>query len=190
MSKRNSTGHAVSDTITIHDLRIAQNFLASYDCSSATIGIQNYLVRYCENEQFIKFSQYGIGTKNFLVQLDEKEKLLSTKCQLDIERCAMITRLRRYLEENGESFENILNQIQIHLYQSMQDDPSPSLPKTNAELIQQCQQRNEDAMKLQLAHRMDTSGAAKPFIIITRAPKTLSLLLLQCSSSALCLRLQ
>jgi hypothetical protein len=28
----------------------------------------------------------------------------------------------------------------------------------------------------------DTSGAAKPFIIITRAPKTLSLLLLQCSS--------
>jgi hypothetical protein len=36
----------------------------------------------------------------------------------------------------------------------MQDNPSPSLPKTNAELIQQCQQRNEDAMKLQLAHRM------------------------------------
>jgi hypothetical protein len=30
----------------------------------------------------------------------------------------------------------------------------------------------------------DTSGAAKPFIIITRAPKTLSLLLLQCSSTA------
>jgi hypothetical protein len=36
----------------------------------------------------------------------------------------------------------------------------------------------------------DTSGAAKPFIIITRAHKTLSLLLLQCSSSASCLRLQ
>ena len=36
----------------------------------------------------------------------------------------------------------------------MRDDPAPSLPKTDVELIRQCQQRNIDARKLQLAYRM------------------------------------
>jgi hypothetical protein len=36
----------------------------------------------------------------------------------------------------------------------MQEYSPPSLPKTYAELMQQCQQRNEDAKKLKQAHRM------------------------------------
>jgi hypothetical protein len=48
---------------------------------------------------FEKFLFFKYFSKDYITQLNNKEKTLSNKCYFDIERCAMIARLRKYLEE-------------------------------------------------------------------------------------------
>ncbi|CAF4445397.1 unnamed protein product [Rotaria sp. Silwood2] len=142
----------------IPDLWTSHIFLAPNEYSSATIGIHSCLVRFYENEHFSKFFCHGIKmgvqTNDFICQLDNDEKNLNDKTQIDIERCIMIARLREYLQKNSEVFQNILNKIQGHLYEYMCENQAIPIPKTDVELIQQCDQQNQSARTLDQIYRM------------------------------------
>ena len=69
---------------------------------SSVLNFHKTELRFSNNKKLISiifFSKYF--NRDFVVQLNEKEKTLNGKHQLEIERCAVITRLRRYLEEVG-----------------------------------------------------------------------------------------
>ncbi|CAF3730098.1 unnamed protein product [Rotaria sordida] len=160
MSKRKQshTYLPMNPSTFINDLWTSHIFLAPNEYAPATIGIHSCLLRCYENEHFGKFFYHGVKmgaqTEDFITQLDDNEKNLSDKSQVDIERCIMIARLREYLKKNKELFQNILNQIQGYLYDFMRENPSVPLPKTDIEFIQQCNEQNQCARTLDQIYRM------------------------------------
>ncbi|CAF4972178.1 unnamed protein product, partial [Rotaria sp. Silwood1] len=142
----------------IDDLWTSHNFLEPNEYSSATIGIYSCLVRSYENEHFGKFFCQRVNkdaqTKDFIAQLDDDEKTLTNKTQVDIERCIMIARLREYLEKNNDVFQNILNQIKKHLHEGMCENSSMPVPQSENDFICQSNQINKSAHVLDKIYRM------------------------------------
>ncbi|CAF4376095.1 unnamed protein product, partial [Adineta steineri] len=73
--------------------------------------------------------------------------------QISIERYIVVARLRKYLEENENRFQDILNEIQIHLQQCMGEHSSTSELET-FDIYQQFEKRNQAALKLHYIYRM------------------------------------
>ncbi|CAF1983374.1 unnamed protein product [Rotaria magnacalcarata] len=142
----------------ISDLWSSHHFLAPNEYPPEVIGICSCLLHCYDNEHFAKFFYYGVKpnaqTKDFLAYIDDCEKVLSDRNQVDIERCMIVNRLRQDLEENGEQFQSILNRIQEHLHLRMSENLTVTSPQTVGELQQQCEQQNECALALDQVYRM------------------------------------
>ncbi|CAF3352908.1 unnamed protein product [Rotaria socialis] len=136
----------------------SHQFLAPNEYPPEVIGIYSYLLRCYDNEHFAKFFYYGVKpnaqTKDFLAYLNDCERTLSDKNQVDIERCMIVNRLRQYLEQNREQFQSILNRIQEYLHLYMSENLTVTSPQTVAELQQQGEQQNECALALDQVYRM------------------------------------
>ncbi|CAF1016863.1 unnamed protein product [Adineta steineri] len=159
MTKRGQTdSHSVSHMTTfINDLWTSHQTLAPNEYSLSTIGIQSFLVRYVENELFVKYIypvlNNGLKPKDFLNGLNNMEKAIEKKYQISIERYIVVARLRKYLEENENRFQDILNEIQIHLQQCMSEHSYTSELET-LDIYQQFEKRNQAALKLHYTYRM------------------------------------
>ncbi|CAF3517279.1 unnamed protein product [Adineta steineri] len=159
MTKRGQTdSHSVSHMTTfINDLWTSHQTLAPNEYSLSTIGIQSFLVRYVENELFVKYIypvlNNGLKPKDFLNGLNNMEKAIEKKYQISIERYIVVARLRKYLEENENRFQDILNEIQIHLQQCMSEHSYTSELET-LDIYQQFEKRNQAALKLHYIYRM------------------------------------
>ncbi|CAF1180576.1 unnamed protein product [Adineta steineri] len=159
MTKRGQTdAHSISHITTcINDLWASHQTLAPNEYSLSTIGIQSFLVRCVENELFVKYIypvlKNGLKPKDFLNGLNNMEKTIEKKYQISIERYIVVARLRKYLEENESRFQDILNEIQIHLQQCMSEHSSTSELET-FDIYQQFEKRNQAALKLHYIYRM------------------------------------
>ncbi|CAF1016924.1 unnamed protein product [Adineta steineri] len=159
MTKRGQTdSHSISHMTTfINDLWTSHQTLAPNEYSLYTIGIQSFLVRYVENELFVKYIypvlKNGLKPKDFFNGLNNMEKAIEKKYQISIERYIVVARLRKYLEENENRFQDILNEIQIHLQQCMSEHSYTSELET-FDIYQQFEKRNQAALKLHYIYRM------------------------------------
>ncbi|CAF4426155.1 unnamed protein product, partial [Adineta steineri] len=85
MTKRGQTdSHSISHMTTfINDLWTSHQTLAPNEYSLYTIGIQSFLVRYVENELFVKYIypvlKNGLKPKDFFNGLNNMEKAIEKK---------------------------------------------------------------------------------------------------------------